>query len=146
MTADQSGSEPDHDSGSEPDHDSNIVHVNRGMSLESSQEPGVAIPESDYIWLIDRLEDCRSTGWGDLWLAGGGIGAGLFGAALATVISLGSSGLSWTKAILWMIVAVGAIVAILSLAAYFTQRHDRDKEINELKKNMERFRKKKTAT
>jgi hypothetical protein len=132
MTVDQSGSDSD--------QDPNIVQVIRGMSLESSQEPGVAIPESDYIRLIDRLENCRSIGWGDLWVAGGGAGAGLAGAALVTVIASGP------RPILWALVAIGVIIAGLSLTAYFTQRHDRDKEISELKKDMERFRKKRTTT
>jgi hypothetical protein len=120
------------------------VRVNRGMSLESSQEPGVAIPERDYIRLIDRLEGCRSTGWGDLWLTGGGVGGGLFAAALVTVISLGNTPPSGTKIILWMLVAIGACVTVLSLGAYCTQRHDRGKQISDLKKDMERFREKMT--
>jgi hypothetical protein len=45
-----------------------------------------------------------------------------------------------------MLVAIGAVITALSLAAYFTQRHSRDKEIGELKKDMERFRKKRPAT
>ena len=130
--------------GPESDQESNIVRVNRGMSLESSQEPGVAIPERDYIRLIDRLEGCRSTGWGDLWLTGGGVGGGLFAAALVTVISLGNTPPSGTKIILWMLVAIGACVTVLSLGAYCTQRHDRGKQISDLKKDMERFREKMT--
>jgi hypothetical protein len=121
----------------ESDQAPNIVHINRGISIRSSQERGIAIPESEYIRLIDRLERCRSTGWGDLWLAGGGVGSGLLVAALVTVISLGTTAPPGAKAILWMLVALGASVAALSLAAYLTQRHDRNNEINGLKTDME---------
>jgi hypothetical protein len=125
----------------EPGQDPDEVRVNRGMFLKSSQEPGVAIPESVYIRLEDRLDACRATGWGDLWLAGGGVGGGLVGAALVTVLSLGTTAPSATRAILWMLAALGASVFVLSLAAYLTQRHDRDKEITGLKADMEMYRK-----
>lgn len=119
------------------EQNSNVVQVNRGMSLESSQERGVAIAEREYNRLIERLEGCKSTGLADVWLAGGGLGGGLAAAALVTALSLGTSATGSTMDILWMLAILGAVIASLSLGAYFSQRHERNKEINELKTDME---------
>jgi hypothetical protein len=126
----------------ESDQGSNIVCVNLEMSIpQSRQEPGLAILERDYVRQIERLERCKPRGWSDLWLAGGGIGSGLAASALVTVISLDTTAHWGTKAILWMLIIIGVVIAALSFVAYFTQRHDRGKEIDELKIDMEMQRK-----
>jgi hypothetical protein len=118
----------------------NVVQVTRELSLESSQEPGVAIPEREYDRLIDRLAGCKAGGWADIWLAGIGLGGGLGTAALVTVLSLGTTVAGSTKVILWMLVIIGVVILVLSLSAYLTQRKERGKEIDVLMEDMKMHR------
>lgn len=114
-----------------------VAYISQGYTVRQSQEPGVVISERHYRRYIERLDGCRARGWSDLWLAGTGIGGGLAAAALVTVLVLPSTVPSADKAVLWMLMVVGIVMSGLCLGAYLTQRHERDKEINELKRDLE---------
>jgi hypothetical protein len=55
-----------------------------------------------------------------LWAAGAGIGGGLAAGALVTVLALPWIS-SADRVIFWMLVIIGAVVAVLCSIAYFTQ-------------------------
>ena len=128
-------------SGEESEQGSTTVSVPRRISIRSSEEPGVAIPEREYNRLIERVESLRPTGRDDLWATCAGAGVGVASAALVTVLSLTTVASSDTKAILWMLAIAGAAVAALASVASRTPRRDRRKEVDDLKKDMEMYRK-----
>ena len=49
----------------------------RNSRSPPSHEPAVLISERELERIIERLEDCKPAGWGDLWLAGVGAGVAL---------------------------------------------------------------------
>lgn len=132
-------------SGEESDKGQSIELVNR-VSLRPTLEPGLAISKREYARQIERLKGCKPRGWSDLWLAGGGVGSGLAASALVTMMSLDPTAPQGVKAKLWMLLIIGVVVAVLSVLAYFTQQHDRGKEINELTTDMEMYMKQSGST
>ena len=111
--------------------------VTRAVGIVQSHETGVTITEREYKRYIERLDGCKLRGWSDLWLAVSGIGAGLSGAAIVTVIALPSATPAADKDILWMLSVLGAVMMVLCLVAYFTQRHHHAEQIDELKKDLQ---------
>jgi hypothetical protein len=122
---------------SESPPDPGVVLVTQELSIRQSQEPGVLIGKRLYSRYLERMEDCKSHGWSDFWLAAAGIGGGLATAALVAALALPSTVPATDKDILWMLVILGGIVLILCLLAYFTQRYHHEKEIDSLKKDLE---------
>jgi hypothetical protein len=122
---------------SAPEQGSNVVWVNRAVSIAQSQESGVTITEREYKRYIERLDRCKPRGWSDLWLAVAGIGGGLSGAAVVTTIALPSNTPAAGKDILWMLTLLGAVMLVLCLIAYFSQRSRHTEEIDDLKKDFQ---------
>lgn len=117
-----------------PPHQS--VQVNHQFTIRQRKEPGMVISVRDYKRLIERLDDCKPGGWGDLWLAGVGAGVALTAAAGVAAATLPPT-LAGTKDVLWAVTVAGAVLTMVCLVAYFTQHRDRGKEIAELKKDLE---------
>lgn len=111
------------------------VYINQRYSVQQSQEPGVVISVRDYDRLIERLDGCKPSGWADLWLTGVGAGAALAVGALVGALTLPSS-LPGVKDVLWTLTAAGALVMLICLAAYLTQRREHSRDITELKKDL----------
>lgn len=122
---------------SAPEQGSNVVWVNRAVSIAQSQESGVTTTEREYKRYIERLDRCKPHGWSDLWLAVAGIGGGLSGAAIVTTVALPSSTPAAGKDILWMLTFLGAVMLVLCLMAYFSQRLHHAEEIDDLKKDFQ---------
>jgi len=116
---------------------SKVVRVNHTVSIMPSQELGVTLTEREYKHYIERLDGCKPHGWSDLWLAAAGIGGGLSGAALVTAIALPPDTPAAEKSILWMLILLGAVILVLCLIAYFSQRSHYAKEIDDLKKDFQ---------
>jgi len=112
--------------------------------IAQSQEQGVVISMRELDRLMDRLDSCKPRDWADLWLAGVGVGAALAAAALVGVFTLPITPSS-TKDVLWALTATGAIILILCLAAYLTQRRGHKAEISELRKDLQIYRDRATA-
>lgn len=112
------------------------VEVTQRFTVPQSEELGVVISVRDYERLIERLDGCKPGGWGELWLACVGAGVALAAAAGVTAATLPTD-LTGTRDVLWAVTVAGAVLTVLSLVAYFTQRHDHGKEIAELKKDLE---------
>jgi hypothetical protein len=112
------------------------VCVTQQYVVSQGQEPGVVISMRDYDRLIERLEGCKPGGWADLWLAGFGAGAALAVSALVGALTLPVT-LSGTRDVLWVLTAAGAVILVLCLVAYLTQRRGHEAEIGELKKDLE---------
>ena len=115
------------------------VYVTQRYSVSQSQETGVVISMRDYDRLIERLDGCKPRGWTDLWLAGVGAGAALVVGALVGALTLPATP-AGTKDVLWVLTATGAVVLLLCLAAYLTQRHEHGAEISELKKDLKIYK------
>jgi hypothetical protein len=112
------------------------VQVNQQFTVRQPKELGMVISVRDYKRFIERLDGCKPGGWGDLWLAGVGAGVALTAAAGVTAAALPPT-LAGTKDVLWAVTVAGAVLTLVCLVAYFTQRRDRGKEIAELKKDLE---------
>jgi hypothetical protein len=112
------------------------AYVTQRYVVSQVQEPGVVIGMGDYDRLIERLDGCKPDGWADLWLAGLGAGAALAVGALVGALTLPAT-LSGTRDVLWVLTAAGAVVLVLCLIAYLTQRRGHGTEIGELKKDLE---------
>jgi len=91
----------------------------------------------EYERLIERLEACKPKGWADLWLTGVGVGAALAVGALVGALTLASGLSSAVRDVLWALTAMGAIVSVLCLTAYCSQRHEYGKEVDDLKKDFQ---------
>jgi hypothetical protein len=115
------------------------VYVNQRYFVSQSQEPGVLISMREYDRLIERLDGCKPDGWADLWLAGVGGGVTLAVGALVGALTLPAS-LLGARDILWALTATGAVVFMLCMVAYLTQRRELGAEIGELKKDLEIYR------
>jgi FtsH-binding integral membrane protein len=68
-------------------------------------------------------------------LFGAGAGAALAAGALVTALTL-SVAQSGARDVLWVLTGAGAVVLVLCLIGYLTQRRDRGREISELKKDL----------
>lgn len=112
------------------------VYVTQQYAVSQTEEPGVVISMRDYNRLIERLDGCRAGGWADLWLFGAGAGAALAVGALVTALTL-SAAQSGTRDVLWVLTAAGAVILVLCLTGYLTQRGERGREISELRKDLE---------
>lgn len=117
--------------------DSNLVTVNRGLTIPASQELGVGIEKRQYDRLVERLRGCRPSGWSAAWLAIAGAGAGVAGAAGVGGLTLPPALSPGIRSSLWMLTGVGVVVFALCLAFYFTQRNADADVIDELLKDME---------
>jgi hypothetical protein len=126
----------------EPLHEQ--AYVTRKFVVSQGQEPGVVIAMSDYDRLIERLDDCKPSGWADLWLAGAGAGAALAAAALVGVLTMSVTP-SGTRGVLWALTAAGTTVFALCLVGYLAHRRDHTREIRELRKDLEIHRPKAAA-
>lgn len=120
------------------------VYVTQQYAVSQTEEPGVVISMRDYDRLIERLDGCKAGGWADLWLFGAGAGAALAGGALVTALTLPVAQ-SGVRDVLWVLTGAGAVVLVLCLVGYFTQRRDRGREISELKKDLEIHKPRPTA-
>lgn len=116
------------------------AYVAQGYTVPQRREPGVVMSEREYDRLIERLDGCKQTGWADLWLAGVGAGAALAVGALTGALTFASGLPSGSKDVLWALTATGAVVLILCLVAYISQRSEHGKEVDELKKDLEMHR------
>lgn len=112
------------------------VFVTQRYAVSQSQEPGVVISMRDYDRLIERLDGCKAGGWADLWLFGGGVGGALAVGALVTAMTLPAAQ-PGTRDVLWVLTGAGAVILVLCLVGYLTQRRDHGREISELKKDLE---------
>lgn len=112
------------------------VQVTQRYTVPLSEEPAVVISVRDYERLIERLDGCKPGGWGDLWLAGVGASVALAATVGVTAATL-SPALAGTRDVMWAVTVAGAVLTLVCLIAYFTQRRDRSKEIAELKKDLE---------
>jgi hypothetical protein len=122
---------------SAPEQGSDLVWVNRAVSIMQSQESGVTLTEREYKRYIERLEGCKPHGWSDLWLAVAGIGGGLCAAAVVALIALPSNTPAAGKEVLGMLAVLGAVMLVLCLIAYFSQRSHLSEEIDGLKKDFQ---------
>jgi hypothetical protein len=100
------------------------------------EEQAVVIGIRDYNRLIERLNGCKPGGWADLWLAGAGAGVAVLIGALVGALTVPTA-LSGTRDALWVITGGGLIMLLLCLAGFFTQRSGHDREIAELRKDLE---------
>jgi hypothetical protein len=112
------------------------VYVTQQYAISQTEEPGVVISMRDYDRLIERLDGCRAGGWADLWLFGAGAGAALAAGALVTVLTMPVAQ-SGVRDVLWVLTGAGAVILVLCLVGYLTQRGDRGREISELRKDLE---------
>jgi hypothetical protein len=133
------------DTGAGPQDLPKPVYVTQRYAVSQSQEPGVVISMRDYDRLIERLDGCKTGGWADLWLFGAGAGAALAAGALVTALTL-SVAQSGLKNVLWVLTGAGAVVLVLRLVGYLTQRRDHGREISELKKDLEIHKPRSRAT
>ena len=102
-------------------------------------EPAAVIPVRQLDRIIERLEDCRLKGWAALWLAGLGVDATLALGALVGALSLPSSS-SGVSDVLWALTATGAVVFILCLVAYLTQRREHSSAVGQVIKDLEIYK------
>jgi hypothetical protein len=100
------------------------------------EERAVIISIRDYNRLIERLDGCKPGGWADLWLAGAGAGVAILIGALVGALTVPTA-LSGTRDALWAITGGGLIMLLLCLVGFFTQRPGQDREIAELRKDLE---------
>jgi hypothetical protein len=121
------------------------VYVTQQYTVSQSKEPGLVISVRDYDRLIERLESCKAGGWADLWLFGAGAGTALVAGALVTALTLPVTQ-SGIRDVLWALTGAGAVVLILCLVGYLTQRGDHGREISELKKDLEIHKPRATTT
>lgn len=119
------------------------VYVTQQYAVSQTEEPGVVISMRDYDRLIERLDGCRAGGWADLWLFGAGVGAALAAGALVTALTLPVAQ-SGVRDVLWVLTGASAVVLVLCLVGYLSQRGDRGREVSELRKDLE-IRKPKVA-
>jgi hypothetical protein len=112
------------------------VLVTQRYTVSQNEEVGMVISARDLERLIERLDNCEPGGWADLWLAGVGAGVAIAVAALVGLLTLPAD-LTGTRDVLWAVTVAGAVVFLLCLVGYFTQRRDHGKEIGELKKDLE---------
>lgn len=119
------------------EQDSDVVWVNRPVSIVQSQESGVTLTEREYKRYIERLDGCKPHGWSDLWLAVAGIGGGLSAAAVVALIALPSNTPAAGRDVLGMLALLGAVILVLCLIAYFSQRCRLAEEIDDLKKDFQ---------
>ncbi len=119
------------------------VYVTQEYAVYRGQEPAVVVGLREWDRITERLDRCRRGGWGNLWLAGVGVGAALAAGAFvgALTLPITSSGI---KDVLWAVTVIGVAVLVLCLAAYLTQRHEHGAEIGELLKDLENIRDKAT--
>jgi hypothetical protein len=118
------------------EREQNCTHVTQRYEIAESVESAIVISVRDYERIVERLKTCRQHGWGELWLAGFSSGAAAAAATLVTVLALPGT-LIGTRDVLWTVTAAGAIVAIVCLLGYFTQRRDHGKEVDELTRDLE---------
>lgn len=90
-----------------------------------------------YNRLIERLDGCKQHGWADLWLAGAGAGAALAVAAFVGIWTLPQAPEPGARNVLLILMTLGALIAAICILAYLSQRRDRGKEINELKRDLQ---------
>jgi len=120
------------------------VYVTQQYAVSQTEEPGVVISVRDYDRLIERLDGCKAGGWADLWLFGAGAAASLAASTLVTALTL-SAAQSGARNVLWVLTGAGAVILVLCLVGYLTQRRDRGREISELKKDLEIHKPRATA-
>jgi hypothetical protein len=111
------------------------VFTHRYM-VKQGEEQAVVIGVRDYNRLIERLDGCTPGGWADLWLAGVGAGVAVVMGALVGALTLPGA-MSGTRDALWAVTGGGAIMLLLCLFGYFTQRRGNDRELAELLKDLE---------
>jgi hypothetical protein len=121
------------------------LYVTQRYAVSRGQEPAVMISMHEYERIMERLDRCKRGGWADLWLAGVGVGGALaVGASVgALTLPVTSSGI---RDVLWALTATGAVILVLCLAAYLTQRRERGAEIGELRKDLEIHRERATPS
>jgi hypothetical protein len=112
------------------------VYVTQRYAVSQGQEPAVVISMREYQRIIERLDGCKRGGWADLWLAGVGVGAALAVGALVGALTLPITS-SGVRDVLWALTVTGAVVFVLCLAGYLTQRREHGAEIGELRKDLE---------
>jgi hypothetical protein len=106
------------------------VTVTQQYVISQRTETALVIGKRQLNWVIWRLEGCRHSNWGDLWLAGAGSGAALAAGALVTALTLPTSGK--IDAVLWVLVGAGMVIVGLCLAGYLSQRRESGVEIGEI--------------
>ena len=112
------------------------LYVTQQLDVSPSHEPAVLITVRELERIIERVDDCKPSGWADLWLAWLGVGAALAVGAFVVALTLPGSS-SGTRDILWALTATGVVVLLLCLAGYLTQRHEHSSEIGQLRKDLE---------
>jgi hypothetical protein len=77
----------------------------------------------------DPLAGYKAGGWADLWLFGAGVGAALAVGAFVTALTLPAAQ-PGTRDVLWVLTGAGAVILVLCLVGYLTQRRDHGREIS----------------
>lgn len=108
----------------------------RGYAIPQNLELAIVIRVADFNRIIDRLDGCQSGSWSDLWLAAAGAAAALGVSALIGALTLPSA-MPGTVGTLWALMAAGTTIFCLCVTSYITQRCHHEKEIDELKKDLE---------
>jgi hypothetical protein len=115
------------------------VSITQRYTVPQGEEPGVVMSARDLDRLIERLDGCQPGGWGELWLAGVGAGIAVAAATAVGALTLPVT-LTGLVAVLWAVTGAGTLITVLCLAGYLTQRRDPEREISELKKDLEKYK------